>query len=112
MPESKNKMNEICNLRQQLHLQGEGRSEGNGGNPLETEARNSYSHTRNDMSSQRNYGENRPLHAPGIQQEPLYARFGKMKPAEFAGSTDPLEAKEWISSIETILDFMQLNDQE
>ena len=35
-----------------------------------------------------------------------------MKPAQFAGSTDPLEAEEWISSIETILDFMQLSDHE
>ena len=35
-----------------------------------------------------------------------------MKPTEFAGSIDPLEAEEWISSMETILDFMQLNDQE
>ncbi|KAL5559637.1 hypothetical protein UlMin_035848 [Ulmus minor] len=35
-----------------------------------------------------------------------------MKLTEFVGSTDPLEAEEWISSIETILDFMQLNDQE
>ncbi|KAL5572377.1 hypothetical protein UlMin_021974 [Ulmus minor] len=38
--------------------------------------------------------------------------FGKMKPAEFVGSTDPLEAEEWINSLETIFDFMQLNDQE
>ncbi|KAL5558007.1 hypothetical protein UlMin_034218 [Ulmus minor] len=44
--------------------------------------------------------------------EPLYARFGKMKPTEFAGSTDPLEAEEWLSSVETILEFMQLTDQE
>ena len=35
-----------------------------------------------------------------------------MKLAQFAGSTDPLEAEEWISSIETILDFMHLSDQE
>ena len=35
-----------------------------------------------------------------------------MKLAQFVGSTDPLEAEEWISSIETILDFMQLNDRE
>ena len=35
-----------------------------------------------------------------------------MKLAQFVGSTDPLEAKEWISSIETILDFMQLSDRE
>ena len=35
-----------------------------------------------------------------------------MKPTQFSRSTDPLEAEEWISSIETILDFMQLSDQE
>ena len=35
-----------------------------------------------------------------------------MRPAQFAGSTEPLEAEEWISSIETILDFMQLSDYE
>ncbi|KAL5556963.1 hypothetical protein UlMin_039199 [Ulmus minor] len=35
-----------------------------------------------------------------------------MKPIEFAGSTDPLEAEEWLSSIETILEFMRLTDQE
>ncbi|KAL5557431.1 hypothetical protein UlMin_039667 [Ulmus minor] len=35
-----------------------------------------------------------------------------MKPTEFAGSTDPLEAEEWLSSIETILEFMRLTDQE
>ena len=35
-----------------------------------------------------------------------------MKPTEFAGSIDPLEADEWINSMETIFDFMQLNDQE
>ena len=35
-----------------------------------------------------------------------------MKPAKFVGSSDPLEAEEWLSSIETILEFMELNDRE
>ena len=35
-----------------------------------------------------------------------------MKPAQFARSTDLLEAEEWINSIKTILDFMQLSDWE
>ena len=35
-----------------------------------------------------------------------------MKPASFEGSTDPLEVEEWLSSIETILDFMELGDRE
>ncbi|KAL5567760.1 hypothetical protein UlMin_024335 [Ulmus minor] len=46
------------------------------------------------------------------QQEPVYKRFCQMKMAEFVGSSDPLEAEEWLSSIETILEFMELNDRE
>ncbi|KAL5556113.1 hypothetical protein UlMin_038349 [Ulmus minor] len=49
---------------------------------------------------------------PVIRQEPLYERFRRMKPDEFEGSSDPLVAEEWISSIQTILDFMHLNERE
>ena len=35
-----------------------------------------------------------------------------MKPPLFEGSTDPLDAEEWLSTMETILDFMELNDDE
>ncbi|KAL5561904.1 hypothetical protein UlMin_031651 [Ulmus minor] len=35
-----------------------------------------------------------------------------MKPAEFVGSLDPLEVEEWLRSIETILEFMELSDRE
>ncbi|KAL5570682.1 hypothetical protein UlMin_020279 [Ulmus minor] len=49
---------------------------------------------------------------PVIQQEPLYERFRRMKPDEFEGSSDPLVAEEWLSSIQTILDFMHLNERE
>ena len=35
-----------------------------------------------------------------------------MKPAQFEGSIDPLEAEQWLCSIETILDFMELGDRE
>ncbi|GMN32573.1 hypothetical protein TIFTF001_048188 [Ficus carica] len=31
---------------------------------------------------------------PVIRQEPLYERFPRMKPPEFEGSTNPLEAEE------------------
>ncbi|KAL5565158.1 hypothetical protein UlMin_028322 [Ulmus minor] len=47
-----------------------------------------------------------------IQQEPLYERFRHRKPDEFEGSSDPLVAEEWLSSIQTILDFMHLNERE
>ena len=95
-----------------MQLQSEGGNGGNAGNPSETEAKNNQSQTGNDRSSRRDYGENRPPIVPEILREPLYARFGKMKPSQFARSTDPLEAEEWISSIETILDFMQLGNRE
>ena len=35
-----------------------------------------------------------------------------MKPQSFEGSTNPLDAEVWLSSMETILDFMELNDGE
>ena len=47
---------------------------------------------------------------PEIKLEPLYERFCKMKSAEFEGSTNPLDAEEWLSSIQTIMDFLDLND--
>ena len=35
-----------------------------------------------------------------------------MKPAAFKGSTNPLEAEEWMTSIKWIVGFMELNDRE
>ena len=35
-----------------------------------------------------------------------------MKPPLFEGSINPLDAEEWLSTMETILDFMELNDDE
>ncbi|KAL5546204.1 hypothetical protein UlMin_005891 [Ulmus minor] len=72
----------------------------------------SHSRSGNNTATRQNTEEVHVSHVPVFQREPLYARFGKMKPAEFVGSTDPLEAEEWINSLETIFDFMQLNDQE
>ncbi|KAL5563846.1 hypothetical protein UlMin_033593 [Ulmus minor] len=47
-----------------------------------------------------------------INLEPLYERFRKQNPPTFEGSTNPLEAEEWLRSVEAMLDFMRLNDQE
>ena len=47
-----------------------------------------------------------------VLQEPLYIQFCKMKPVVFEGSTNPLDAEEWISSIKLIVEFMELNDRE
>ena len=35
-----------------------------------------------------------------------------MKPENFEGSTDPIVAEEWLNSVQIILDFMNLNDQD
>ncbi|KAL5548161.1 hypothetical protein UlMin_003392 [Ulmus minor] len=59
-------------------------------------------------------GSEREMEQPrGVfRPEPLYKRFSHMKPAEFEGSTNPLDAEEWLSSIQTIMEFMELNDRE
>ena len=44
--------------------------------------------------------------------EPLYIRFKRMKPKEFSGSTNPLVAQGWLKSIELMLSFMDLTDNE
>ena len=89
---------------------------GNGGNdgrnPSNNKGGNSHSQTGNNTSTQQNTKDVRAPQAHVIQRESLYARFDKMKLTEFVGSTDPLEAEEWINLMEMIFDFMQLSDQE
>ena len=46
------------------------------------------------------------------RQEPLYKRFIGMNPKEFEGSNNPLDAEEWLSSVQLIMEFMELNDRE
>ncbi|GMN61372.1 hypothetical protein TIFTF001_030470 [Ficus carica] len=60
-----------------------------------------------------------PLAPAGIQANPplvredlLYERFRRMKAPEFEGSTDPIEADNWLINIQVILDFMGLTEQE
>lgn len=53
-----------------------------------------------------------PPQAPLHYMEPLYERFRKQYPPIFVGSTDPLEAQDWKSSLEDIFELMQLNDIE
>ncbi|GMN29464.1 hypothetical protein TIFTF001_047942 [Ficus carica] len=57
-----------------------------------------------------------PVQNRGVQaatnHEPLYLRFKRMKPKEFNGSTDPLVAQGWLKSIELVLNFMDLTDNE
>ena len=82
------------------------------GNPSHIESGSSHLQSGNNTATQQNKEEIRAPHVQAFQREPLYARFGKMKPAEFTGSTDPLEAEEWINSLEMIFEFMRLSDQE
>ena len=55
---------------------------------------------------------NNPPEIERINLEPIYERFRKQNPPTFEGSTNPLEAEKWLHSVEAILDFMRLNDQE
>ncbi|KAL5542424.1 hypothetical protein UlMin_010134 [Ulmus minor] len=106
-------MEEIRSLREQLNQHNEGSNGGNNdGNPSHMEGVGSHSRSGNNTATRQNTEEVHVPHVPAFQREPLYARFGKMKPTEFVGSTDPLEAEEWINSLEKIFDFMRLNDQE
>ena len=92
-------MNEIRNLRQRLQLQGGEGNGGNEGNPTDNETYGNQTHSESVRVERYEHNEDRPLTRLGILREPLYARFGKLKPSEFAGSIDPLEAEEWISSM-------------
>ena len=47
-----------------------------------------------------------------VRREYLCERLCKMKLPLFEGSTNPLDAEEWLSTIETILDFIELKDDE
>ncbi|GMN56219.1 hypothetical protein TIFTF001_025336 [Ficus carica] len=49
---------------------------------------------------------------PVVREELLYERFRHMKQPEFEGSTNPLEAEEWLTSLQIVLNFMDLTDQE
>ena len=102
---------EIRNLRQQLQQHNDARGEGDRGSEG-SETENEYSESDDDDSVHYSERVENRRETHEIRQEPLYERFGRMKPASFEGSTDPLEAEEWLSSIETILDFMELSDRE
>ncbi|XP_073121846.1 uncharacterized protein [Henckelia pumila] len=47
----------------------------------------------------------------GIRSDGVQERFRSNGPKEFAGSTDPLEAEEWVKSLEDIFVYMQLADE-
>ncbi|GMN19040.1 hypothetical protein TIFTF001_039710 [Ficus carica] len=60
-----------------------------------------------------------PLVPDGIQANPplvwedlLFERFRRMKAPEFEGTTDPIEADNWLIDIQVILDFMGITEPE
>jgi hypothetical protein len=44
--------------------------------------------------------------------EELYDRFRRMKAPEFEGSTNPIDADNWLIDLQVALNFLRLNDQE
>ena len=42
----------------------------------------------------------------------MYECFRRTKPEEFEGSTDLVIAEEWLNSVQIILDFLNLTDQD
>ncbi|GMN18640.1 hypothetical protein TIFTF001_049828 [Ficus carica] len=51
--------------------------------------------------------------APRVRTpEELYDSFWRMKAPEFEGSTNPIDADNWLIDLQVILNFLRLNDQE
>ena len=48
--------------------------------------------------------------APGLK--PASKRFMKRNPLVFEGTIDPVVAEEWVSMIEKIFEFVQIEDEE
>ncbi|WP_265653245.1 retrotransposon gag family protein, partial [Escherichia coli] len=52
-----------------------------------------------------------PVHQERTPEE-LYEKFRRMNAPEFEGSSDPIEADNWLVDIQFILDFMRLDENE
>lgn len=74
--------------------------------------RRAETNTEEEQPRNQEQNGNNPAEIERINLEPLYERLRKQNPPTFEGSTNPLEAEEWLRSMEAILDFMRLNDQE
>ncbi|GMN21683.1 hypothetical protein TIFTF001_040088 [Ficus carica] len=49
---------------------------------------------------------------PLVREDLLFERFRRMKAPEFEGTTDPIEADNWLIDIQVILDFMGITERE
>ncbi|KAI3443800.1 hypothetical protein Pfo_000465 [Paulownia fortunei] len=64
---------------------------------------------------QRTQEQNQRLPPPQARQDPsqaVYEKFRKMEPVDFNGGSDPMVAEEWVKSLDTIFDYMRIDDAE
>ena len=50
--------------------------------------------------------------AQAVGTDAVFSAFKRMDPPEFAGSTDPLVAVEWVKALEAIFDHLQYEDKD
>lgn len=105
----------IVDLRQQLKLQNQNNEETRTEDESDREEKHDYEDNENgnDQDEVAHHQQQQPTQKQAlVQQEPLYVRFQRMHPPEFNGVTNPLVAEEWLSSIQVVLEFMNLMDLE
>ncbi|KAI3473589.1 hypothetical protein Pfo_031464, partial [Paulownia fortunei] len=64
---------------------------------------------------QRTQERNQRLPPPQVRQDPsqaVYEKFRKMEPVDFTGGSDLIVAEEWVKSLDTIFDYMRIDDAE
>ncbi|KAI3450341.1 hypothetical protein Pfo_007006 [Paulownia fortunei] len=64
---------------------------------------------------QRTQEQNQRLPPPQARQDPsqaVYEKFRKMEPVDFNSGSDPMVAEEWVKSLDTIFDYMRIDDAE
>ena len=55
------------------------------------------------------------VQAPPVVRDrsrPIYGLLNQRPPPEFSGTTDPIEADEWLRSVDTTMRLLQMTDQE
>ncbi|XP_060965577.1 uncharacterized protein LOC133034500 [Cannabis sativa] len=78
----------------------------------EIRKRDEEAHNRQEQSNQ---GQHQFLPVqympvPEGRWEPIYERFRKQHPPNFEGGSDPMEAEEWLRTVEGIVEYMRLGN--
>ncbi|KAM6551622.1 hypothetical protein CsatB_001430 [Cannabis sativa] len=78
----------------------------------EIRKRDEEAHNRQEQPNQ---GQHRFLPVqympvPEGRWEPIYERFRKQHPPNFEGGSDPMEAEEWLRTVEGIVEYMRLGN--